>query len=164
MLHNFNVDPKSWHFDYYAKNNSCRGASGNTLPCLSFLLRPFQSTSPGMSHKPPILYHWCRGHAISYSAFCCSQYIAHSRTCKYFFRPLKTILLFLKEVHKTRTTEPQLLVYTLALAMIQRFKLQLSLNSLHQPAGLIRSLREIPNGGTTPSSIKQNLPAGWLRY
>lgn len=43
------------------KNNSRRGASGNTLPCLSFLLRPFQSTSPVLSHKPAILHHWCRG-------------------------------------------------------------------------------------------------------
>lgn len=51
-----------------------------------------------------------------------------------------------------------------ALAMNQHCKLQIKLNSLHQPAGINHSLWEIPNGGPTTSSIKQNFPAGWLRY
>lgn len=69
LLHNFNVDLKSSF--HYAKNNPCRGAVGNTLPRLSFLLRPFQSASPGLSHNPAILCHWCRGHTISCNTIPC---------------------------------------------------------------------------------------------
>lgn len=163
ILHSFSVESKSWLFWELCKNNSCRGASGNTLSCLSFLPRPFQRTSPGLSHKPAILYHWCRGHTV----FC--NIIPHFLVPSILHIPgpassssdlWRQRFFFRKKCTKTGTTER----LQSALAMIQHCKLQLKLNSLHQPAGLKHSLGEIPNRGTTTSSIKQNFPAGWLRY
>lgn len=164
ILHNFNVDSKSWHFEYYAKNNSCRGASGNT--CLSFLPRPFQSTSPGLSCKPAILHHWCRGHTISYNNTPCFVVpsILHIPGPASTSSDLEDNASLLERSAQDRDSWASAASLQSALAMNQHCKLQLKLNSLHQPAGINHSLWEIPNRGTTTSSIEQNFPAGWLRY
>lgn len=127
ILHNFNVDPKSWHFDYYAKNNSRRGASGNTLPCLSFLLRPFQSTSPGLSHKSAIVYHWGRGHTISCNTIPCFVVPIYCT-----FQDLQVLLQtfednasLLGKSAQDRDNWASAAFLQPALAMIQRCKLQL---------------------------------------
>lgn len=111
-----NVDPKSWYSDYNTTNNSCSGASGTAIPCLGFLLRPFWSTSPGLSHKAAILYHWCRGHTISCNTIPCFVvpsilHILGLENTSHLWRQC----FCLQEAHKTGTTEPQLLLYNLPL-------------------------------------------------
>lgn len=90
--------------------------------------------------------------------FCCCQHIAHSRTCKYFLRPLKPILLL-----ERSTQDRDNSASAAALIKFQRCKLQLSW-TVCTSLLVIPLLRQIPNWGTTTSSIKQDLPASRLRY
>lgn len=77
----------------------------------------FWSTSPGLSHKTAILYHWCRGHTISCNAIPCFvvpsilHILGLENTSSYLWRQC----FCLQEAHKTGTTEPQLLLYNLSL-------------------------------------------------
>lgn len=130
-------------------------------PYLSCLLRPFQSTSPGLSHKPAILHRWCRDtlspvmlfHGLLLPAYCTFQDL------QVLLETFETNASLLERSTQDRDNPAS----AAALTKFQHCKLQLSW-TVCTSLLVIPLLWQIPNRGTTTSSIKQDLPASRLRY